>query len=360
MSHPPTTGRRRRKGREQSKCCRRRQSYVSLGVGLLAIVLLAACGGEAQVASIANALSASTSDGAEDPAAADPSPPKPDAKKPERNFPPVDYLQQIPAAYRFASRYPEVLARIPCYCPCELYGHGGLIDCYRSQHAAQCQTCLEEAILAGQRYEAARANGVVDDAAVAAEVKNRYRSLVVRNATREMPDADTAGGRSFLQVCSDCHQPPHPAMYTPDKWRPGLSRMEAYAKQREMEADPERWQAALGYIRSVSGRFPSEAGDQYREQLAAVVKRLQAEEGDSAYYPGAQDEVLDAQWFDRMVEAYRLAGDLPIELLSEAATTDPNCGTAGHDTVLACLNAGHAMTSEATVSQIEGLARAAD
>ena len=52
---------------------------------------------------------------------------------PQKQFPPQDHLNKIVASYNVANEYPELLTELPCYCPCELYGHGGVIDCHRSQ-----------------------------------------------------------------------------------------------------------------------------------------------------------------------------------------------------------------------------------
>ena len=277
----------------------------------------------------------------------------------QKNFPPQDYLQQIPNAYRIAHQHPLVLEKTPCYCPCELYGHGGLIDCYRSQHAAQCATCLEEAIMVGELIEQQRDSGATIEPMVTSEqVKSRYRAAIVRSAMNEMPEASSPMGQAYLRVCSECHQPPHPAMYTPDEWRAPLSRMQAYARQRNMEPDPGTWELAIKYARTMSSRYDPRVGRNYRQQLAAVVERLKADEGNSAYYPSAQDAVLDPTWFDRMVQAYRLARDLPVALLAETKTDDPTCLAVGHDNLLACLNSNHAVTSEPTVASVEKLAKA--
>lgn len=271
---------------------------------------------------------------------------------PRKDFPDLDYLGQIPYGYRTANEHPQMLAMIPCYCPCELYGHGGVVDCYRSQHAASCATCLEEGVLAGQLLE--QAGGDVSRyAEVAAQVKARYRTAIVRSYVQrnQMPDLQTAGGQAYLQACSDCHQPPHPAMYTPDTWPQPLARMEAYARQRGQEPDPQVWQRAVEYIRATSGRFPADAGAKYRQSLAEQVEFLKAAEGESAYYPSPQDEILSPEWFERMVRAYRLAQDIPAEVLAAVQLDDPAC-----DNLLDCLNSSAAITSEAAVAAVERIA----
>ncbi|HTQ62300.1 MAG TPA: CYCXC family (seleno)protein [Candidatus Solibacter sp.] len=48
-------------------------------------------------------------------------------------------------AYRLASRIRKVLYQQPCYCHCDRsQGHGSLLDCYVSKHAAECGVCLQE------------------------------------------------------------------------------------------------------------------------------------------------------------------------------------------------------------------------
>ena len=55
-------------------------------------------------------------------------------------------------AYRVAKEIPEVLAQQPCYCYCERKGHRGLLDCFRTEHAASCDICIKEALLAGEMH----------------------------------------------------------------------------------------------------------------------------------------------------------------------------------------------------------------
>lgn len=276
------------------------------------------------------------------------------SQAPRKEFPELQYLEQIPYAYQVANDHPEMLAQIPCYCPCELYGHGGVIDCYRSQHAAACATCLEEAVIAGQLREQSGRSDAATYAAIAAQVTERYRSAIQQSYLQrnEMPGLQTPGGSAYLQACSACHQPPHPAMYTADGWRQSLARMETYTRQRGMEGDPQQWQQAVEYVRTTSGMFPPEAGEQYRASLAEAVEHLKAAEGEAAHYPSAQDPVLSPQWFERMVQAYRLARDIPAEALAAVTLEgDPSCSN-----LLQCLNSSAAVTSEAAVEAVERLA----
>lgn len=47
-------------------------------------------------------------------------------------------------AYELASRIPNLLYQLPCYCYCDRIGHGSLRSCYESTHAAHCAACLKE------------------------------------------------------------------------------------------------------------------------------------------------------------------------------------------------------------------------
>jgi len=315
-------------------------------IALVLLCLLVACAGDTLPA---DGESASTADGeASAPAAA-----SQDANGPRKAFPELAYLEQIPYAYRVAKDHPEMLAEIPCYCPCALYGHGGVTDCHRSQHSAACATCLEEAATAGRMLEATGRSDAAAYDEIASQVKARYRSAILQATMQraEVPNLQSAGGQAYLQACSDCHKPPPPGMYQPAEWRQSLSRMETYMAQRGMEQDPEIWSAAVEFIRTTSAIYPPEASERFRNQLAEQVEVLRAAEGDAAHYPTLQDEILSPEWFERMVRAYRLAREIPADALAAVALEDPMC-----DNLLTCLNSGAAVISEAAVEEVERLA----
>jgi hypothetical protein len=271
----------------------------------------------------------------------------------QKNFPDMEYLRSIPVAYANATDHPEVLEQIACYCPCMLYGHRSLADCHRSQHSAACATCLEEAIMAGEVI--AEHGGVDDAAAIAAEVKSRYRAAIIRNTLQasDLPGLKTDDGRAYLAACSSCHQPPHPGMYSADDWRQSLARMEAYTTQSEIvNTDTPTWNAAVEYIRNTAAQFPVESGNQFRQSLTSAVDYLVDNEGESANYPTDQDAILGPEWFDRMVNAYRLAREIPVDRLAAVQLDDPNPQCAN---LLSCLNSG-AIVSEAAVDAVEALA----
>ena len=55
-------------------------------------------------------------------------------------------------SYHVAKEIPGVLVQQPCYCYCQRQGHRGLLDCFRSGHAASCHICIKEALLAGKMH----------------------------------------------------------------------------------------------------------------------------------------------------------------------------------------------------------------
>ena len=62
-----------------------------------------------------------------------------EAAKPFPKLLPAAYFRQYPLvvrAYEIAAAIPEVLAQQPCYCYCDRFGHGSLLDCYASDHGA--------------------------------------------------------------------------------------------------------------------------------------------------------------------------------------------------------------------------------
>lgn len=60
--------------------------------------------------------------------------------------------KNVALAYQAAKEIPEVLAQQPCYCYCDRWGHRGLLDCFASNHAADCDICVTEALFAMQEH----------------------------------------------------------------------------------------------------------------------------------------------------------------------------------------------------------------
>jgi hypothetical protein len=54
-------------------------------------------------------------------------------------------------AYAAARRVPQVLDGLYCHCNCSrTFGHRSLLSCFQSEHGAQCDICMGEAMLADQ------------------------------------------------------------------------------------------------------------------------------------------------------------------------------------------------------------------
>ena len=69
-----------------------------------------------------------------------PIPPHHNSEEAARPFPhtlpPSRFQNPAARAYRIAQQIPGILAQQPCYCWCDRVGHGSLLDCYASTHAA--------------------------------------------------------------------------------------------------------------------------------------------------------------------------------------------------------------------------------
>lgn len=56
--------------------------------------------------------------------------------------------------YQIAKAIPEVLDNIYCYCHCQKHsGHKSLLSCYTDKHAAFCDICQDEAVVAYELYK---------------------------------------------------------------------------------------------------------------------------------------------------------------------------------------------------------------
>ena len=56
-------------------------------------------------------------------------------------------------AYQIAKEIPQILAQIPCFCDCDVFGHENLLDCFIDQHGAGWGICQEEALLTKRLYD---------------------------------------------------------------------------------------------------------------------------------------------------------------------------------------------------------------
>ncbi len=65
--------------------------------------------------------------------------------------------QDVQQVYQIAQQIPATLDGIYCYCYClENMGHRSLFQCFQSQHAAGCDVCLAQAVLAYQMQREGR------------------------------------------------------------------------------------------------------------------------------------------------------------------------------------------------------------
>jgi len=52
-------------------------------------------------------------------------------------------------AYQAAKEIPQTLSQLPCYCYCDRgMGHKSLHSCFEDDHAAHCDVCVNEALMA--------------------------------------------------------------------------------------------------------------------------------------------------------------------------------------------------------------------
>lgn len=62
----------------------------------------------------------------------------------------------VARGYEIARRIPEVLVQQPAYCPSVIRHHHSLLDCFSSDDAARCQSCIQEAYLSDELTRAGR------------------------------------------------------------------------------------------------------------------------------------------------------------------------------------------------------------
>lgn len=64
---------------------------------------------------------------------------------------------RVQAAYTAAKQYAHVLEELYCYCRCkENLGHRALVECFESDHASQCDVCMNEAVIAAKMTKEGR------------------------------------------------------------------------------------------------------------------------------------------------------------------------------------------------------------
>ena len=75
-----------------------------------------------------------------------------DAAKVNKVLDPAGWADpRVRAAYEAAKQYAHVLEEIYCYCRCkENIGHRALIECFESDHASDCDVCMNSAMIAAR------------------------------------------------------------------------------------------------------------------------------------------------------------------------------------------------------------------
>ena len=77
---------------------------------------------------------------------------------------------RVAETYEMAAAIPSVLDGIYCYCNCaEHSGHYSLLDCFNNDHAARCDVCMSQAVIA---YRLTQKGASLD--AIRAEVDRTY------------------------------------------------------------------------------------------------------------------------------------------------------------------------------------------
>lgn len=67
---------------------------------------------------------------------------------------PTNFSGQTAQAYQAALEIPEVIDSLYCYCDCEKHsGHKSLLSCYVDEHAAACDICIYEALMAHELHK---------------------------------------------------------------------------------------------------------------------------------------------------------------------------------------------------------------
>lgn len=62
---------------------------------------------------------------------------------------PSQFFGEVQAAYAAAKECPDLCANLFCYCGCDFTDkHSSLLDCFTSEHSADCQICRDEVFMA--------------------------------------------------------------------------------------------------------------------------------------------------------------------------------------------------------------------
>ena len=84
-------------------------------------------------------------------------------------------------AYQLASKIPNVIYQLPCYCYCDRMGHESLRSCYESTHASQCSHCLKELYFAWFQTKAGKTPKQIREGIIRGE----WRSIDLEQAAEQ-------------------------------------------------------------------------------------------------------------------------------------------------------------------------------
>ncbi|MCZ2078592.1 MAG: PCYCGC domain-containing protein [Bryobacterales bacterium] len=79
-------------------------------------------------------------------------------------------------AYAAAARHREIVAQLPCYCWCNRMGHRNLLDCFASNHGANCDVCIKEVLLADEMVKKGKTAAQIR----AAVIKKDYEKVQLK------------------------------------------------------------------------------------------------------------------------------------------------------------------------------------
>ncbi len=119
---------------------------------------------------------------------------------------PDKYFGQAQLGYAAAKKIPDICAKLFCYCGCDLTDeHTSLLDCFTSEHGADCNICQEEAILALKMKNEGKSLAEIQKAidtrylkeyeatfATPSEALKKYRAQRLWSGTTESDNAQTA------------------------------------------------------------------------------------------------------------------------------------------------------------------------
>ena len=108
----------------------------------------------------------------------------------EEPVPPVQFSSPLPKvlsqdrfdhpvlkrAYAAAEKNKAMVATLPCYCWCSRMGHRSLLDCFASNHGANCDVCMQEVILADEMARKGKTAAQIR----AAIIKKEYKKVSLK------------------------------------------------------------------------------------------------------------------------------------------------------------------------------------